>query len=177
MNQTASFISARKRLRGTTLIELIITLSIAAILMSIAVPSFQDIIQTNRIASATNEMVRALYLTRSEAINRGADVSICTSSNTEAATPTCGTANWDSGWLIMASDGTLIRVGKPGVSGAGKLTVESNGKVAHTIIYLPSGNLKECNEDNNAIITVSIPPKQRKIIISNVGRIRIDTGT
>ena len=62
-----------RSMEGVTLIELMITLSVAAILLSLAIPSFQQIAATNRVAGLTNELTAALNLARSEAIKRGDD--------------------------------------------------------------------------------------------------------
>jgi len=87
------------KLRGFTLVELIITLSIAAILAAIAAPSFASIIQNNRMATQYNELLASLTLARSEAIKRGQRVSVCQSSTGNS----CGgsATNWHAGWLVF----------------------------------------------------------------------------
>ncbi len=77
---------------GFTLIELMITIIIAAILFSIAIPSFTDTIAANRLTTSANELVTALNLARSEAIKRGMQVTI---RNKGAAT------QWESGWDVF----------------------------------------------------------------------------
>ena len=64
--------------RGFTLVELMVTLAVMAILVGLAVPSFSTVIANNRIATQTNEFVGALNLARSEAVRRGQGVSIRT---------------------------------------------------------------------------------------------------
>lgn len=66
-----------KNPRGFTLIELIVTIAILAILLGLAAPSFRDLIENNRTATRTNDLVAALNFARSEAIKRGVDVSLC----------------------------------------------------------------------------------------------------
>ena len=63
-----------KKHNGFTLIELLITLTIAAILLSIGVPSFQYVIQSNRVSTQTNELVTALSVARTEAVRRNLSV-------------------------------------------------------------------------------------------------------
>ena len=70
-----------KPLRGFTLIELMITLAVAAILLTVAVPSFQTLIKRNALTARTNNFIADLHFARGEAAKRGSDVSVCPSSN------------------------------------------------------------------------------------------------
>lgn len=59
---------------GFTLIELMVTIAVAAILLAVAVPSFRHLIISNRLTTAANEVVTALTVARSESIKRNANV-------------------------------------------------------------------------------------------------------
>lgn len=83
---------------GFTLIELVITLALGAILLTIAIPSFQITMTGNRVAIHTNEFISALSLSRSEAIKRGRRVVVCKSANSSSCT-TAG--EWDQGWIVF----------------------------------------------------------------------------
>lgn len=61
---------------GFTIVELMITLVLAAIILSAAVPSFRDLVQSNRITAQVNEFITALNVARSEAIKRGATLRV-----------------------------------------------------------------------------------------------------
>lgn len=82
-----------QKLTGFTLLELMVTLGIAAILASLAAPSFRNLIQDNRITTQYNELLTAISLSRSEAIKRGEFITIL------SVTP--DTDNWESGWTIF----------------------------------------------------------------------------
>ncbi len=98
---------------GFTLVELIITLVIAAILLTIAAPNMSAFIQRDRLITQANEMVADLSLARSEAIKRGARVGVCKTGNPAADPPVCNTTGgdpWTSGrviWVDANNDGVV----------------------------------------------------------------------
>lgn len=56
--------------RGFTLVELMVTIAVAAILITVAVPSFQEIIKRNQVVAQNNELIALIHLARNEAIRR-----------------------------------------------------------------------------------------------------------
>ena len=78
------------------------TLAVAAIAITVAVPSFQALIQNNRAVSQANQFVAALNLARSEAVKRGRAVQVCVDTN--LATNACDGTDWHGGWRIWADD-------------------------------------------------------------------------
>ena len=78
------------RQAGFTLLELVITVAVLAIVLAIAVPSFQGITNRNRLTAITNEVVAAMQLTRMEAIRRNERVVMCPTTDGS----TCNGANW-----------------------------------------------------------------------------------
>lgn len=82
---------------GFTLIELIVTVSVATILLAIAVPNFRVFVQNSRISTQTNDLISDISLARSEAIKSGAVSSLCTSTNGISCD---GGGNWSTGHLI-----------------------------------------------------------------------------
>jgi type IV fimbrial biogenesis protein FimT len=65
-----------KMCRGFTLLELMVTIAVLAILTTIAVPNFRDLIQNNRVTTQANELVSALTFARTEAVKRGRNVEV-----------------------------------------------------------------------------------------------------
>jgi type IV fimbrial biogenesis protein FimT len=92
---------ASKRMSGVTLIELMITVSLVAILLTIGVPSYKYVTNANRLAAEVNGLLGDMQFARAEAIKEGRTVVIC--SSTDGAT--CATANptsWKNGWIVFS---------------------------------------------------------------------------
>jgi type IV fimbrial biogenesis protein FimT len=90
-----------RRSHGVTLIELITTTSIIAILGSLAAPSFSGLRYDAERTTTVNSFLHGLFLARSEAIKRGQVVSICKSR--DGTTCADRTAAWHDGWIVFAN--------------------------------------------------------------------------
>ncbi len=69
------------RQRGFTLGELMVTLAVAGIAVSIAVPGFNNMMNNNRRIEAVNEFLSTMHVARSEAITRNVRVTVCPSAS------------------------------------------------------------------------------------------------
>lgn len=158
---------------GFTLVELMITLALAAIVLSLAVPSFSTMIQNNKLVTQTNDFIASLNHARSEAINRGSTVTICSSSDQVA----CGGA-WDTGWITFVDvDGngsldngtdTLLKVNQ-GVEGSN--TINGSANVATAVSYLNTGFTNLAANSTFSICDTRGSTYGHQIAISTVGRL------
>ena len=106
--------------RGFSMIELVITIAIAAILLTLAIPSFTSFLNSNRVSGQANELLATFQTARLESIRRGARVVVCGSSNANAATPSCsGTAAW-GGWI------SFVDTDRDGVFDTGETLLQAN---------------------------------------------------
>ncbi len=91
--------NTKNRESGFTLIELMITLVLIAVIVGLAGPPFRDMLLNNRVSSVANTFMSSLLFARSEALKRNAAVRICKTADGSACTTSGG---WDQGWLIYA---------------------------------------------------------------------------
>ncbi|GAA4330280.1 hypothetical protein GCM10023165_03900 [Variovorax defluvii] len=80
-----------RAVRGLTLIELLVTLAVAAVLMTIAVPSFLAFQRNSELTSAANGLVASLATARGEAMKTGKPAMVV---------PADG-SSWNSGWVVF----------------------------------------------------------------------------
>jgi type IV fimbrial biogenesis protein FimT len=96
---------------GVTLIELIVTITIAAILVALAGPSYKSITTSNRIASEINGLLGDLQFARSEAIKEGQTIIVCASTD---GVNCSGSTNWKTGWVVFFDANGNSKVDSPG---------------------------------------------------------------
>jgi type IV fimbrial biogenesis protein FimT len=115
------------RSAGFTLIELMITITIGAILMAIGIPSFRDFILGQRVKTASYDMSYTLTFARSEAIKRNDNVVV---------RPTT-TGSWENGWSVQTTiSGTTTTLSQQTaysgltISGPDLVTYTSSGRLA-----------------------------------------------
>lgn len=94
--------AGRRRFAGLSLLEMMVTLSIVAILSGIAAPSFAGLMRDSARTTAVNDFIHALFLARSEAIKRGRIVSLCKSSDGSTCSNRADT--WSGGWIVFVND-------------------------------------------------------------------------
>lgn len=92
-----------QRIKGFTLIEMMVTVTVLMILIAIAVPSLTSFIARNRLSTVTNEMVSSLFFLRSEALKRRVNVRLCVKKSTgveDSCDESTTSLGYEQGWLI-----------------------------------------------------------------------------
>lgn len=164
---------------GFTLIELMITLAIVAIVLAVGVPSFQGMMRNNRIAAHTNDFLGSLNLARSEAIKRGQRVALAPNA----------VGNWGQGWTIFVDaddDGVLdageiiLRRHEAFERNAG-LQQASGSTLRNYISFAPNGATRFANSDafqaGTLVLSLCDSENQQvSIAINGVGRAQVTKG-
>jgi len=164
------------RQNGFSLIEVIVTMAIAAVVLSIGIPSFQSYTQNNRQTIVVNELATALRLARNSAITHRIRTVVCKSADSINCT-TMGT--WTQGWIVFTdtdNNNTLdageniLRVHGPV---QGNVTISGNANTADLIAFNPQGILASlngrityCDSRGNDFATA--------LFISRGGRVRFE---
>lgn len=91
--------SSTGRLAGLTLLELLLTVAVGAVLLTLGVPGFRHLILEARMTAAVNTMVHDLHLARQVANLRGETVTLCPAATTGGC-PKSGA--WRDGWAVIA---------------------------------------------------------------------------
>lgn len=152
---------------GFTLLELMVTIAIAAILAGIAIPSFKSSISGNRLTTSTNDLVTALNLARSEAVKRGLPVVVRRIQT-----------NWKDGWRVFVDEnndndytsGTDIELRRYSALPS-SLSLTGNANFVDFIRYNPSG--QSLADGSFVLCDSGAIAGAKMIIVSPVGRVRI----
>lgn len=147
---------SRLTIHGFTLVELMVTISIMAIIAGIAVPSYRNLIENTELRTASQAFYGSLVLARSEAVKNNQPTAMCKSSNGSSC---AGSGNWDAGWLVYIdadADGNLdngeqILESSASLSGP---TIRATDANLHQVVYQADGThrvavtFNVCIDDN-----------------------------
>lgn len=166
---------------GFTLIELMVTITVAAVLMSVAVPSFVDFQRNSELTSATNTLTASLNAARSEAMKHGTNAMVV---------PTDSSA-WRNGWRVFVDKNLnqefdagvdALVLEQPGV--ANFLEISGNGSSNESppyVLYNGSGYSRVKSGGfgaltftikRNDVPSVRTAEQTRRLIVSRTGRVR-----
>jgi len=153
--------------QGFSIIELMVTLTVAGILLGVAIPSFTNVMDSNRAAVSSNELLTALAITRNEAVKRGRAMSICPANS--AMTACAASTNWATGWIAFIDDGATV-----GTIDGGETIVQTWPPVRLTVTntvnfvrYIRDGSRDGATEPR---ITLTKSSTHRCVTVSKPGR-------
>jgi len=169
------FAGLSKAHAGFTLVELMVTLAIAAILLAVGMPSFSGIIKNQEIQTAARDFLAALNLARSEAIRRNMRVDLV---------PAEDGTDWGKGWVVFVdrnnnlkpdTDEEIIFTHGPFPA---YLTIKSNltDESPKYIAYNGQGRTRTNTSDQQpqmGNVKLTLDTQIRKININFLGRARI----
>ncbi len=160
-----------ERFRGYSLFELLMTLLLAALLMTLGLPSFGNIMADHRLRVELNALFHNVHLARKESIARRRAVTICPSLNGDSCDPG---NNWSAGWIrFVNTDRDEPPVRDPGepllyrheVADQTRITANRRGfTLRTTVLRATNGTLVFCDRENRV--------EPRALVISYTGRPR-----
>lgn len=138
---------SRRRQRGFNLIELLVVLTVSAIMLGIATPSFREFVATQRVKNTAFDFASALLLARSEAIKRNGPVTLAQTG-----------ASWAGGWTVNAG-GTPLETKEVAtgvtitpVPDTTSFDFQGNGRIASTLRFQFEGE----NTSSVRCVTISV---------------------
>lgn len=161
---------------GVTLIELLVTLSIASILLTVAVPGFRVFIQDSRLTAQINNFSSAMMLAKSEALKRSSSTTVCPSANSTTCT---GGSVWSSGWLVFSDPNRngVVDVGEEIIQVNAALTGGNTLSGGRTRITFDANGFSLGLNDSISLCDSRGAASSKRLVISNQGRVRTETGT
>ena len=94
----------KKRLQnGFTLYELLITMLIVGVVLTLGVPNLAEFTANSRLTGTANDLHASFQLARSEAARAKANITICASADALSGAPSCG-GTWDQGYIVFIDD-------------------------------------------------------------------------
>lgn len=158
--------------QGLTLLELLITLAILAILLTVALPGFSSIIQNNRLAADTEELRSAIQLARATAVSRNQRVTLR------------NLGSWESGWEVFVDDNNngVRDNGEPLLSSSGpleQLDITPNTPVRDYISFIGTGESRRVGsalgsfQAGTILVCAAGGSSGFSLVLARSGRVRI----
>jgi type IV fimbrial biogenesis protein FimT len=159
------------KFKGFTIIELMVTVSVAAILASIALPNLTALMTKYRLTNENTDLMLDFVSARSEAATRSTRITVCQSSDGLS----CSTGGWDTGHIVFVDKATIgsvdagdeiLRVSAAIKSGDTMASSTADTSVTYDASGSPSANF--------TISTCKSGYSGAKVIIYPTGRVRSD---
>lgn len=169
---------------GFTLYELLITMLIVGVILTVGIPNMREFNQNGRMTSTANDFHASFHLARSEASRAKTNVTICASADSMSAAPTCG-GTWDQGYIVFVdtdgniatggvnesvlrahpaiADGVSLAVANDGTffsfaaTGLGRGNVGANTAVTQVVMCDERGNVTAAGGNSAARLFVATP--------------------
>ena len=179
--------------RGFTLLELMVTLAVAAILIAVGAPALTSTVRQNRAVSEANNLVSLLTLARSEAIKRNRQITMCKTADGTSCS-TSPTVKWNEGALIFMDldcdetlDTSAVTTDCNGLTIPGQTetvirsefpyskssTIDAVANLANSLSYQASG----LSNAQAGSFKIKIGPDYRywrKVVLNLTGRARVE---
>jgi type IV fimbrial biogenesis protein FimT len=184
----------KRSARGFTLMELMVVLSIAAAILVIGAPSFNQFRLNNRLTNTANDALATIVRARAEAIKLQSDVSMCRSNNPRAASPTCADAG-TAGYIVFRDpnrncvrEGTEVHLGSETYDDSFAATDPLRARLNGNCLSFAATGFRQnitaggrttisrlvyCDNRGIAVMAGSTVSAARGISISQTGRARI----
>lgn len=166
----------RSAAAGFTLVELMVTIAILAVLVAAAAPSFMETIRTTRLQTQSNALFTALMLARSEAVKRNYRVVVCRSADGSSC---AGAGGWEQGWLVYPDkDGdNTLDADEPVIRAYGALTgnntLRTGVNYANRVTFRPDATVTQF-DTFRLCVPDAVDDQARRVVVSGSGRPRVE---
>lgn len=159
---------------GFTLIEIIVTLTVGMILVSITAPSLANIVQNNRMVALHNDLLSDLALARSTAVTRGSNATLC-ASNAIGNQCLSSSAQWPYGWIVfddVDNDG-LIDSAETIIAVNNNMSEQLQMIASNSRVSFDAGGFANGFSNEFTFCDKRGDSAKKGLIVSNAGRSRI----
>lgn len=165
-------VSLMRQSRGFTLIELVVTVAIIAIIATWAVPAWQGLVQRSQVESDVRALTHALGMARSTATTRGVDVSVCPYAPSVATpNPTTCDDDWANGWVVYVGNTSNFTLDdRLWIHQDSNAVAQSGG--AARITYNDRGTLTS----GNSTLVFCAASDATSVVVAPSGRVRLESG-
>ncbi|MCF6262304.1 MAG: GspH/FimT family pseudopilin [Xanthomonadales bacterium] len=145
-----------QKTQGFTLVELLITIAIMAIMMALAVPSFTQMVERNQVTTTGNDMIASIMMARSTAVTREENIRLRRLSN------------WNTGWTVRdAANNVILR---HETSHPNLLITAQGSNTSNSITYTAQGRTSPALVAGDDYFKISLGSSERCINFSTSGR-------